>query len=102
MSARELIYRLRQLIQSNYEKFFCAGSKLPEIEIFGSTKILDIQLCDKNIFYPDIKIFGRELDYSKKEIDWHRDIFSDKAFPMIFSKKINIRKIGRASWGERG
>lgn len=91
MSARELVYRLRQLIQSKYEKHFSAGSKLPAIEIFSTTKILEIQLCDQNIFFPEIEIFGKVLDYSKKEIDWHRDIFSDKAFPLIFSKKINIR-----------
>lgn len=91
MSPRELIYRLSQLIQSNYEKYFCAGRKLPVIEISGTTKILEIQIYDKNIFSPEIEIFGRVFDYSKNEIDWHRDIFSDKAFPTIFSKKINIR-----------
>jgi hypothetical protein len=91
MSAGELIYRFRQLIQSNVEKYFCAGSKLSRIEIFCTAKILDVKLSDQHIFSPEIDVFGRILDYSEKEIDWHRDIFSNKLFPLIFSKNINIR-----------
>lgn len=92
MSVSEMPYRLRQLIQKKYEEFFCAGRKLPEIHIPSSNRILDNQILDKFIFPSEIDIFGTELNYSKNEINWHSDIISQKSFPLIFSKKINIRK----------
>jgi hypothetical protein len=40
-----------------------------------------------------INIFGKYFDYKNiSPADWHLDIFSGKAFPMSFSKRMNIRK----------
>jgi len=91
MSAGEIPYRLGQIIQAKYEEYFCKGRKLPEIPVPETNRILDIQLSDKYFFPPEIDIFGKTLNYSKAGINWHSDIFSGKSFPLIFSKKINIR-----------
>lgn len=91
MSARELPYRLKQLLQRKYEEYFLAGRRQPDIQIPISPEILDIHLTDKHLFNPEIDIFGKSLNYSGNKINWHRDIFSGKSFPLIFSKKINIR-----------
>ena len=91
MSFGETIYRFRKLIQRKYEEYFIAGKQLPEIELFRTKKILNIQLTGENIFPSEIEIFGKILNYSKNEINWHQDIFSGKSFPLIFSGRINIR-----------
>ncbi len=91
MSVRELPYRLSQLTRKKYEEYFWTGRKLPEIQIPGTRRILDIQISDKHLFPAEINIFGKILNYSGNEINWHRDIFSGKSFPLVFSKKINIR-----------
>jgi hypothetical protein len=92
MSAGEIPYRLKQLIQSKYEEYFCAGRNLPVKNISVSERLFDNQIYNSNIFPPEIYIFGKKLNYSKGNLNWHRDIFSGKSFPQIFSKKINIRK----------
>lgn len=92
MSAREIPYRFSQLIRKKYEEYFCAGRKLPGIPVPETRRILDNQISDKYIFPAEIDIFGKVLNYSKSEINWHSDIFSGKSFPLIFSGKINIRK----------
>jgi len=91
MSARELPYRLNQLIRKKYEEYSWTGRKLSDIQIPGTGRILDIQLTDKQLFPAEIDIFGKLLDYSGSKINWHCDIFSGKSFPLVFSKKINIR-----------
>lgn len=87
MSAREIPYRFSQLIRKKYEEYFCAGRKLPEIPVPETSRILDNQISDKYIFPAEIDIFGKILNYSKSEINWHSDIFSGKSFPLIISKK---------------
>jgi hypothetical protein len=91
MSAGEIPYRLRQLVQRKYEEHFCAGRKQPGIQIPSTGKILEIQIKATKIIPAEIDIFGKILNYSQKEIKWHCDIFSGESFPLIFSKKINIR-----------
>lgn len=92
MSAGEIPYRLKQLLQKKYEKYFRADRKISDIEMPVTRRILDINISDKQLFPPEIYIFGKLLNYSGGEIKWHDDIFSGKSFPLEFSKNINIRK----------
>lgn len=92
MSVRELPYRLKQKIQSAWEEYFHAGEKLPEIEMFVTRTILEKRIERGYIFPPEVEIFGKVLNYSTDDINWHLDIFSGKTFPPEFSKKINIRQ----------
>jgi len=92
MSVRELPYRLNQVIRKKYEEYYWAGRTLADIQIPLNGRILDIQITDNRLFPSEIDIFGKLLNYSRNEIDWHRDIFTGKAFPPVFSKNINIRK----------
>jgi hypothetical protein len=92
MSVRELPYRLNQVIRKKYEEYYWAGRDITDIQIPLNGRILDVQITDKHLFPAEIDIFGKLLNYSGNEINWHSDIFSGKSFPLIFSKKINIRK----------
>lgn len=92
MSAGEVPYRIRQRIQAKYEQYFCKGRKLPKIPVPETHRILDIQADSKWFFLSEIDVFGKTLNYSRGEINWHADIFSGQSFPLIFSKNINIRK----------
>lgn len=92
MSVRELPYRLNQVIRKKYEEYYWAGRNMADIQIPLNGRILDIQITDKRLFPPEIDIFGKLLNYSRNEIDWHLDIFTGKSFPLVFSKNINIRK----------
>ena len=91
MSVREIPYRIRQRIQAEYEQYFCMGRKLPEIPVPETNRILDIKADGKCFFLSEIDVFGKTLNYSNCEINWHADIFSGHTFPLVFSKKINIR-----------
>jgi hypothetical protein len=92
MSVMEFPYRIRQLGRKKFEEYFCAGRKLPEIHLVSAKKILDLEFLDRDLFPSEISVFGKILNYSESEIAWHTDIFSGRSFPLIFSKKINIRK----------
>jgi len=91
MSVRELPYRFNQIIRKKYEEYYWAGRNITDIQIPLNGRILEIQITDKHLIPAEIDIFGKILNYSGDEIHWHRDIFSGKSFPLIFSDKINIR-----------
>jgi hypothetical protein len=91
MSAWEIPYRLGRIIQSLYEEYFCQGKKLPEVSIPATRRIFDIKQTEDYIFTSECDIFGMTLNYAKDEIKWHTDLFSGESFPLLFSKKINIR-----------
>jgi hypothetical protein len=92
MSAKEIPYRLLQFSQRKYEEYFVTGKRLPEVNIPLPDLLLESELNSKELFPPEIDIFGKIFNYSDSEIDWHRDIHSDVAFSRHFSKKISIRK----------
>ena len=90
-SIGEYPYRVKQLLQKKYEKVFIQDKCFPAGKQIIEKKILE-EVCFE-VEYRDavIKIFGRNFNYSDpKEINWHKDIFSNQSFPKAFSKSINI------------
>lgn len=91
MSFPEIIFRVSQLVQKYYERTFLAGKsvKLPQVSTEGVR--LDLTGIESFGINGNIKIFGKDFNYKKGDIDWHTDIFSNKKFPLHFSKSTNIR-----------
>ena len=93
MSVLELPYRLNQVIQKKYEQYFCIGKSFyNKSKLKTTNEILNIELINKDLFLSEVLLFGIKWDYNQNSINWQHDIFSGKAFPMDFSKSINIRK----------
>ena len=90
LSLAEIPYRVKQLIFRKFESLNLL--KPPGWDLVYSTKrILETPTSFSKEPTNDFHIFGRKFKYTD-DIDWHRDIFSDKRFPKTFSKTINIRK----------
>jgi hypothetical protein len=91
MSFAEIYFRINQSFQKQYElfsyKYFLPSSDL----ISCNGKLINSNLTSIELFPDTISVFGKEFNYLSNDIDWHRDIFSGESFPVIFSKKLNIR-----------
>lgn len=92
ISIAEIPYRVGQLIQKHYEKLFLTGKPLKEIQVKTLHSNLNFHLSDHIVFREEIHVFGKSINYSNEDIDWHLDIFSGQSFPRSFSKGINILK----------
>lgn len=91
ISFAEFPYRIGQLIQKQYEFYFCTG-KFPEKQTVITKDISSRFSVTPDDLYPNLfQIFGKSFNYADQEINWHKDIFTGKCFPLIFSKKINIK-----------
>ncbi len=93
ISIAEIPYRVRQLIQKQYEKQFCIGKFPKDVQVTSLHPHFNFLLSNDNILHNTISVFGKSYNYNKPDIDWHKDIFSGKCFPHSFSKNINILKI---------
>lgn len=97
MSFAEILYRISQSFQKQYELFFYKHI-LPSSELLSYNKrIINTDLASIKLFPDTITVFGKEFNYMENDIDWHRDIFSGESFPVIFSKEVNIRINPKAS-----
>lgn len=91
-SIAEIQFRIRQMIQKKCEKHFCSV-ELPKIQSVKTTFCLpELKIISNQIYPESISIFGKSFNYSEEIVDWHKDIFSGKCFPLKFSKEINIRE----------
>jgi hypothetical protein len=91
MSPLEIPYRAQQMFQKKYEQRFCQG-KFPEVKLtVPAKKLLNLEGLEFEAYPSLISVFGKEFDFCKGEIDWHKDLFSGESFPMSFSKSINMR-----------
>lgn len=99
MSNREVLYRIKQHLQSRIEKL--ATSKNNHTLSANYKQVFDKALensytsIPQNIAqecknYERYYVFGYTIDITKP-INWHLDIISNKEFPLSFSKDINIR-----------
>ena len=89
-SIPEFPYRLKQLASKYVQRTFQMNRRFPPQEISFSSSILDKAICnEKKTDFP-FEIFGKQFSY-QKEIDWHKDLFSGKSFPLQFSKNIDIK-----------
>lgn len=90
-SLSEYPYRAKQVLQRRYEKAFVHNKPLT-----AGKQIIEKKILEEVKFNPisndtAISIFGKNFNYSNaKNIDWHKDIYSNQSFPKIFSKSINI------------
>lgn len=94
MGAAELLFRGRQIGQRVKEKIFTPEPGYS----FADIKKTDLQFSFFDATVEDqFFIFGKEL-LVNNEMDFHKDIFSGKSFPLSFSKTIDIRsdKFGSA------
>lgn len=99
MSNREVLYRIKQHIQGRIEKITTQKNKFPfptEYEkVFTASIQITNTILTQNLIeefkdYKQCNIFGQILDITTP-IDWHVDILSNKKFPLLFAKDINIR-----------
>jgi len=89
ISLRELPYRFIQQVRKQLEKR--QAGKTASVSNYETKACLPI-LCVKKVqFEPTVHVFGKTFDYSAENIDWHKDIFSGKRFPLNFSKSMSIR-----------
>jgi hypothetical protein len=97
MSFGEILFRVMQYCQKQFEllshRHFIPSSEL----ISCNNKIINTGIPSGKITPDIINIFGKEFNYSENEINWQRDIFSEETFPVIFSKRINIRSNPKVS-----
>lgn len=90
ISFAEIPYRVKQVIQKQYEKLFCIGKVPKQVPVKSLQHHFNFHLLNHNVFSDTISVFGKSYNYSQPEIDWHMDIFSGKSFPRSFSKNIKI------------
>jgi hypothetical protein len=91
MSPLEMFHRFLQMATSRYEKYYHTGKPLKKQSVIINRNKFSYNRKNFEIYSDTINIFGKEFDYSEESIDWHKDIFSEKLFPLTFSKSINIR-----------
>lgn len=92
MSVAEIFFRIRQWIQYRIEKYFQTASYTNrEITKTNASKLkLSFHIPSEASFPDTISIFGKSFNYNSPDINWHKDIFSGKKFPVVYSKSINI------------
>jgi hypothetical protein len=87
MNLRELFFRAGQVQQCSFEKMF---SPKPVYSHVSVNKV-NFNFSFTEILLPgQFRIFGHPLPVDEK-MDFHKDIFSGKRFPLAFSKSIDIR-----------
>jgi hypothetical protein len=96
MSIREIIFRFHKSIHNSREKFFTPQLRFRNFVSQRPSLDFDLRFSD-TIQSHDWEIFGRRITLNG-QIDFHKDIFSGKNFPITFSKTIDIRsdKFGSA------
>jgi hypothetical protein len=94
MNVRELLFRAGQIQQRSFEKIF---SPKPSYDQATINKVnLDFSFTE--LMMPgQFTVFGHPVPVDE-HMDFHKDIFSGKSFPLSFSKTIDIRtdKFGSA------
>lgn len=90
-SVAEFPYRFRQLVQKKIEQYFYAGKSTVPYKECHIVHIKEFSPAVVDTYPEEVNIFGRILNYSRKNIDLQRDIFSGNSFLLTFAKNINIR-----------
>ena len=92
MTPSEIPYRVSQLVTKQMEKhllkFIMPRQSVKSIK----SQILPIAVIKNPLFESNIRVFGKNFDYSKEPINWHKDIFSGKEFALGYAKSMSIRK----------
>lgn len=91
MSVSEVIFRIQQKIQSQFEQFFQFCKLKAKINYQSTDILFDFNLDSYDLCSSSIQIFGKDVNFLNDKIDWHKDIFSGEKSPLAFSKTLNIR-----------
>ncbi len=86
----EFPYRIKQLVQKKYEQYFSVGKSLKQQSVITRNYFQGFRLNNRSLYPEMINVFGKDFNYTNHDINWHRDIFSDKCYPLKFSKALNI------------
>ena len=92
MSISEIPYRISQLVSKKIEKCFLKYILPRQRPQSIRASILPAFESKLPIFESNFGVFGLNFDYSQVPINWHRDIFSGREFPIAFAKSMSIRK----------
>ena len=92
MTPSEIPYRLSQLVTKQIEKGLLKHIIPRQCVKSIRGNILPIADITHPLFESNMWVFGKNFDYSKEPINWHKDIFSGKEFSFGFSKSMSIRK----------
>ena len=90
-SAAEFPYRIGQLLKKHYEHYFTTVKVPGKFSVQLENNVTGFTPDPGKLYPCTTNIFGKEFSYDSKDINWHKDIFTDKCFPLKFSKSINIR-----------
>jgi len=91
MSVKEILFRAKEMLNSKYEELFCVGKMLPTTKVSIYKNSFSYNQKSYELTFDILHVFGKVINYSEQEIDWHKDIFSGNRFPLGFSKSLNIR-----------
>jgi hypothetical protein len=87
MNVRELFFRAGQIQQRSFEKMFSPRPVYNHVVV----NKLNLEFSFTEIMIPgQFLVFGHPLRI-EENMDFHKDIFSGKRFPLSFSKSIDIR-----------
>ena len=91
MSVSEIPYRLNQMVKSKIEKVYCMNKPFSKIDYTIKKNQFGYFEKSEEIIDSTFNVFGKQVDFSNNNIDWHKDVFSGEKFPLSFSKSIDIR-----------
>ena len=89
MAISEIPFRVGQLVKKEIEKRLLNYLIPKQVLKPITSRILVVEGSKQHLFEPTIWVFGKKFDYAIDPIHWHRDIFSEKEFPLSFAKSIN-------------
>ncbi len=92
MTISEIPYRISQLVSKKIEKRFLKYILPRQRPQSIRASILPAFESKLPIFESNFGVFGLNFDYSQVPVNWHKDIFSGKEFPIAFAKSMSIRK----------
>jgi hypothetical protein len=92
MTPSEIPYRVSQLVTKQMEKHLLKFIVPRQSLISVRGQILPIKDIKHPLFESNFRVFGKNFDYSKEPINWHKDIFTGKEFTLGYAKSMNIRK----------
>jgi hypothetical protein len=91
MSFPEVFFRAKQFAQKKLEKHTKVGVKIDRIPFQPTSKVLfQLPYHQLKVLPNQLEVFNIHIDYTKN-INWHLDPSSNKEFPRIFAKEVDIR-----------
>lgn len=97
MSFPEILFRTGRFIKTKSQQVLYRNTSPHSEFLFYNKNLLNPDISSFKLYPETIDIFGKKFNYAEREINWHKDIFSEECFPVISSTKINIQNNPKAS-----